>query len=90
MSQSDYINFKKTGIQLKNFSKLSLNNSKINSYSEYDSFTGYNIETTTPNNHVNYGKQTIPDNVIQVFGMKINNASIYCPKFQCVDRNMTS
>lgn len=87
MSQGDYIKFKKTGVQLQSLYGLDPSANHMASYSNYDAFTGYNIETTTPNLSVNYGKQTVPSNVIQVFGMKIGNASVGCPSFACVGRN---
>ena len=87
MSQSDYIKFKKTGVLLGGLTAIDPSMNNVASYSQYDAFVGYNIETTTPNTSVNYGKQTVPANVIQVFGMKIGNASSGCPSFICAGRN---
>lgn len=84
MSQGDYIKFKKTGVQLRAFTAIDPSGNRLPSYSQYDAFVGYNIETTTPNSSVNFGKQTVPANVIQVFGMKIGNASSGCPTFPCI------
>jgi len=90
MSQGDYIKFKKTGVQLQQ-SRLtpttddpSANRvfSHVSSYGQYDAFMGYSIETTTPNLSINYGKQTVPANVIQVFGMKLGNTAS-CPLYVC-------
>lgn len=80
MSQSDYIKFKKTGIQLQN----RLNNPlpHILTASQYTTFIDYNTETKVLNTAINYGKQTIPNNVIQVFDMKIGNA-VSCPSYGC-------
>jgi len=80
MSQSDYIKFKKTGIQLQN--RLNRPSSDTLTASQYTTFIDYNTETMVLNTSINYGKQTIPNNVIQVFDMKIGNA-ISCPSYGC-------
>ena len=83
MSQSDYIKFKKTGVILRN-TDPSMNS--YASYSKYDAFTDYTISTTVKNSSINYGKQTIPANVTQIFDMKLSTGS-GCPTFVCVGRN---
>ena len=79
MSQSDYIQYKKTGVQLRDTASVGV----VFPYSLYHEFTGYNIENTTVNTAVNYGKPTVPANVTQVFGMKLAHAGASCPTFAC-------
>ena len=87
MSQSDYIKFKKTGIALKDLSNLP----SVLPSSVFSAFTEYNIETTTPNESVNYG-QVVPVysntiNTISIFDTNINNFGSGCPSYSCIKTN---
>ena len=74
MSQSDYIRYKKTGIQLK-INKLDpiLNNQ------DYLAYTDYNLENTITNTKINYNHLTLP-NTQNVFNMERKNIAD-CPTF---------
>lgn len=74
MSQSDYIQYKKTGVQLRDLS----NESSVLSQKIYNSFTNYNLENTIPNTKITYN-QLIPINKQIVFGSEKTVKN--CPTF---------
>ena len=81
MSQSDYIRYKKTGIQLK-INKLDpiLNNQ------DYIAYTDYNLENTVTNSKINYNHLAVP-NTQNVFNMERPHVT-NCPTFKlCKNTN---
>jgi hypothetical protein len=74
MSQSDYIQYKKTQQVLKNQTTLS----KILSPNDYTRFQQYTVETTIPNTKLRYSK-LIPSSTISVLEMEKTIAN--CPNF---------
>lgn len=82
MSQSDYINFKRTSSILKNnFNKLP----SVLTAELYTAFTQYNLETTVPNTKNSYSRLLLGGK-INFLGIEKNVAS--CPTFiLCKDTN---
>ena len=76
MSQSDYVKYKRTGVQLRNIAK----EPGVLSPALYTAFVNYNLETTVKNTSVNYAQPVLPATTQSVFNMKINNVST-CPGF---------
>jgi hypothetical protein len=74
MSQSDYIKYKKTSVQLKDLS----NHPPILVPSDYTSFLNYNLENTITNTKINY-HQLIPSNTQIIFNME--KIPTNCPSF---------
>ncbi len=68
MSQTDYINFKKTTRILEDISKAG---STIES-NQYTTFKSYNIQTTVENNNHLYNRLPLP-NTQTIFGMEKKN-----------------
>jgi hypothetical protein len=75
MSQSDYIQYKKTQQVLSNQNK---NLSKIIEQNDYTNFQQYTIETTVPNTKLRYSR-LIPPSTISVLNMDQKTAN--CPTF---------
>ena len=74
MSQSDYIKYKKTGVQLKDLARQS----PILSPRIYTAFKDYNLENNIINTTINYNK-LIPTNTQIVFD--IERKPTNCPTF---------
>jgi len=74
MSQSDYIQYKKTGVQLRDLSSLP----SVITPQIYTAFTEYNLENTVPNTKVTYN-QLIPANRQIVYGSEVKVTN--CPTF---------
>lgn len=74
MSQSDYIRYKKTGVQLNNLSKFR----SVITPELYIAFKGYTLENTIPNTKIVY-RQLIPPGRQRVFG--IDKVVTNCPKY---------
>jgi len=74
MSQSDYIRYKKTGIQLKDLARQGpqLSNEK------YRAFVSYTIANTVPNTKIVY-RQLIPPGRQRVYG--VDKVVTSCPQF---------
>jgi hypothetical protein len=79
MSQSDYIQYKKIGVQLKN----RRTDPSILPSSQYLSYMDYNIELTTPSTSINFGRPYVASNITQLFDMKLSNA-VNCPTYSCI------
>jgi hypothetical protein len=74
MSQSDYIKYKKTGVQLKTLSKQP----SVLTPKTYTAYMNYNLENTIPNTKITYNR-LIPANRQIVFGAERSVTS--CPTF---------
>ena len=81
MSQSDYIKYKRTGVELK-INKLPT----LLEYSDYNSYKEYSLENSIQNTKNRYNS-LIPDNTTIIWNMekKVTN----CPTFQ-ICNNTTS
>ena len=74
MSQSDYIRYKKTAIQLK-INKLE----PVLTNEDYIAYTDFHLENTIPNTKINYNHLT-PTNTQIIFDMERQNIN-NCPNF---------
>lgn len=74
MSQSDYIQYKKTGVQLKDLKR----EDPILTNTLYRAFITYNLENTITNTKIVY-KQLIPPGKQRIFG--IDKTVTSCPQF---------